>query len=75
MTYGTRARPEHIRDYWALFVNRRAYTIQSKRPDANTGRHNYFLAKEFLPDQPPGPPLGPPKPLDEATIQHTSKDG
>ncbi len=44
MTYRTRARPEQIRDYWALFVNRRAYTIQSKRPDANTGRHNYFLA-------------------------------
>lgn len=69
MKYGTRARPEHIRDYWALFVNQRAYTIQSKRPDANTGRHNYFLAKEFVPDQPPGPPLGPPKPLDEATIR------
>jgi hypothetical protein len=59
---------ENIRDYFSLFVNRRAYTIQSPRPDP-AGRHNYFLAKEFLPNQLPGPPQGPPKYLDAATIQ------
>jgi hypothetical protein len=57
-----------IQDYFSLFVNRRAYTIQSPRPDP-AGRHNYFLAKEFLPDQAPGPPQGPPKQLDGPTIQ------
>lgn len=68
MSYPIRTRPEHVRDYWSLFVNRRAYTRQSARPD-DTGRHNYFLAKEFLPGQPPGPPQGPPKELDTTTIQ------
>jgi hypothetical protein len=69
MRHGIHARPEHARNYWALFINRRAYTLQSKRPDPATGRHNYFLAKEFLPDQPPGPPQGPPKALEEPTIR------
>jgi len=69
MSYDTSARSEHIRDYRALFVNRRAHTIQSRRPDPNTGRHPYFLAKEFLPDQPAGPPQGPLKALDEGTIR------
>jgi hypothetical protein len=31
-----------VQDYWRLFVNRRAYTVQSKRPDPQTGRHYYF---------------------------------
>ena len=31
-----------IRDYWRLFVNRRAYTLQSTRPQRETGRHYYF---------------------------------
>lgn len=69
MSYPIHARPEHVQDYWSLFVNRRAYTRQSPRPDPDTGRHNYFLAKEFLPDQAGGPPQGPPKHLDAATIQ------
>ncbi|MGH9620442.1 MAG: TOTE conflict system archaeo-eukaryotic primase domain-containing protein [Bryobacteraceae bacterium] len=69
MNYTIRALDEHARDYWALFVNRPAYTFQSKRPDAHSGRHNYFLAKEFLSDQAPGPPQGPPKHLDEATMR------
>ena len=31
-----------IEDYWRLFVNRRAYTLQSVRPQRETGRHYYF---------------------------------
>src|SRR5271165_6255958 len=31
-----------IEDYQRLFVNRRAYTIQSMRPHPETGRHYYF---------------------------------
>jgi hypothetical protein len=34
--------PQVIEDYWRLFVNRRAYTLQSSRPDSETGRHYYF---------------------------------
>lgn len=34
--------PEDARDYMRLFVNRRAYTIQSARPDPESGRHHYF---------------------------------
>jgi TOTE conflict system, Archaeo-Eukaryotic Primase domain len=31
-----------VRDYGRLFVNRRAYTLQSARPHPETGRHYYF---------------------------------
>jgi hypothetical protein len=34
--------PQAIQDYWRLFVNRRAYTLQSTRPHPETGRHYYF---------------------------------
>ncbi len=34
--------PQAIEDYWRLFVNRRAYTLQSTRPHPETGRHYYF---------------------------------
>ena len=37
-----RASPEVIKDYMHLFVNRRAYTVQSMRPHPDTGRHYYF---------------------------------
>ncbi len=69
MSYAISARPDHLHAYWSLFINRRAYSVQSKRPDPHTGRHNYFLAKDFLPGQTEGPPQGEPKQLDEATIQ------
>jgi len=36
------ARPEVVRDYFRLFVNWRAYTMQSMRPNPETGRHFYF---------------------------------
>ena len=35
-----------IADYWNLFVNRRAYTLQSSRPHPNSGRHYYFRPKD-----------------------------
>ncbi len=31
-----------VRDYFGLFVNRRAYTVQAARPDPETGRHYYY---------------------------------
>jgi TOTE conflict system primase-like protein len=34
--------PQAIQDYWRLFVNRRAYTLQSTRPHPETGRYYYF---------------------------------
>jgi hypothetical protein len=37
-----KAGQEVVRDYFRLFVNRRAYTMQSMRPHAETGRHYYF---------------------------------
>lgn len=41
-----RASQEIVRAYWRLFVNRRAYTLQSIRPHPETGRHYYFRPKE-----------------------------
>ena len=31
-----------VNDYLRLFVNRRAYTLQSMRPHPASGRHYYF---------------------------------
>jgi hypothetical protein len=36
---------EMAREFTALFVNRRAYTIQSVRPHPETGRHYYYRAR------------------------------
>jgi hypothetical protein len=33
---------EIVRDYFRLFVNRRAYTVQATRPDPESGRHYYY---------------------------------
>ena len=39
--------PEELVDqYIALFVNRKAYTIQSTHPNAESGRHYYYRPKE-----------------------------
>jgi hypothetical protein len=35
-----------VKDYLNLFVNRRAYTLQSMRPHPETGRHSYFRPTE-----------------------------
>ncbi len=42
MSLELKASPEVVKDYFRLFVNRRAYTIQSMRPHPETGRHSYF---------------------------------
>ena len=39
------ATPEMAREFSALFVNRRAYTIQSTRPHPDSGRHYYYRPK------------------------------
>ncbi len=41
-----RASEQLVRAYWRLFVNLRAYTLQSIRPHPETGRHHYFRPKE-----------------------------
>jgi hypothetical protein len=35
----------NVEDYWQLFVNRRAYVLQSMRPHAEGGRYYYFRPK------------------------------
>lgn len=35
----------NVADYWQLFVNRRAYVLQSMRPHAESGRYYYFRPK------------------------------
>lgn len=40
------AAPALVKDYINLFVNRRAYTVQSIRPHPESGRHYYFRPKE-----------------------------
>ena len=44
--------PQVIHDYWRLFVNRRAYTLQSTRPHPETGRHYYFRPNDKRTDAP-----------------------
>ena len=39
--------PHLVQDYWRLFVNRQAYTLQSARPHPETGRHYYFRPKKM----------------------------
>ena len=36
---------ENVRDWWALFVNRKAYTRQSANPHPETGRHYHYQPK------------------------------
>jgi hypothetical protein len=35
-----------VADYFRLFVNRRAYTLQSNRPHLESGRHYYYRPKD-----------------------------
>ena len=52
---------ENVRDWWALFVNRKAYTRQSTNPHPDTGRHCHYQAK----NKDGGQPLE----LDPATVR------
>ncbi len=36
---------ENVRDWWVLFVNRKAYTRQSANPHPETGRHYHYQPK------------------------------
>ena len=45
MTAAFKASPQVVNDYLRLFVNRRAYTLQSMRPHPESGRHSYFRPK------------------------------
>lgn len=45
---------EIVRDYFRLFVNRRAYTVQAARPDSESGRHYYYRPRAKGTDQPLG---------------------
>jgi hypothetical protein len=36
------ATPALVKEYFDLFVNRRAYTVQSFRADPESGRHYYY---------------------------------
>lgn len=40
------ATPEIVQAYFRLFVNRRAYTVQSMKPHPQSGRHYYFRPTE-----------------------------
>ena len=40
------ATPEFVKEYFRLFVNRRAYTLQSMRPHPESGRHYYYRPKQ-----------------------------
>jgi hypothetical protein len=40
------ATTELVKEYVALFVNRRAYTVQSSRPNPENGRHYYYRPKK-----------------------------
>lgn len=61
MTVAIKASPQVAEDYLRLFVNRRAFTMQSMRPHPESGRHYYFQPK----DKATGAPLT----LSEDTIR------
>lgn len=48
MTVAFKSSPQVVKDYLRLFVNRRAYTMQSMRPHPESGRHYYFQPKDRL---------------------------
>src|SRR5215472_18130555 len=54
MEHRLAATPEMARAFSELFVNRRAYTIQSTRPHPESGRHYYYRPKGKNGAPPPG---------------------
>src|SRR5208283_5042515 len=53
MTAAIKATRYVVTDYWQLFVNRRAYTMQSMWPHPESGRHYYFRPTQEGTDVPP----------------------
>ena len=43
---------DNVRDWWALLVNRKAYTRQSANPHPETGRHYHYQPKNKDSGQP-----------------------
>jgi hypothetical protein len=52
---------ENVRDWWALLVNRKAYTRQSANPHPETSRHYHY--------QPKNKDSGQPLELDPPTVR------
>ena len=52
MATHVRASRQLVEQYQSLFVNRRAYTMQSLKPHPNTGRHYYFRPSQKGSDVP-----------------------
>ncbi len=68
MTAAIKATRPVVTDYWQLFVNRRAYTVQSIRPHPETGPRYYFRPTKEGTDIPP-------MLTDETIRQHWTVDG
>ena len=47
------ATARNVQDFWQLFVNRRAYVLQSMKPHPESGRHYYFRPKAGKNGEPP----------------------
>ena len=45
-TFVSKCPPACVADYFHLFVNRRAYTLQSNRPHPESARHYYYRPKD-----------------------------
>src|SRR5260370_16557433 len=45
MNLALKAKGEVVKDYFHLFVNRRAYVVQSVRPHQESGHHYYYRPK------------------------------
>jgi hypothetical protein len=54
---------QNVRDWWARFVNRKAYTQQSANPHPDRGRHYHYQPKNNNKDS------GQPLELDPATVR------
>jgi len=52
MSMALKAGREVVEDYFGLFVNRRAYVVQSMRPHAENGHYYYYRPKTKSGDQP-----------------------
>jgi len=47
-----KASPELVKNYVRMFVNRRAYTVQSMKPRPESGRHYYYRPTEKVTGEP-----------------------
>jgi hypothetical protein len=52
MSGALKASPQTVNDYLRLFVNRRAYSVQSIRPHPESGRHYYYRPTKKITGEP-----------------------